>query len=134
MALEGPGCEGESALGLQQFWVYPIPFENRRLYPPALNPTISLQGSQFGVALSWKIRDYTVFELMNLAKGRIRRLLAKLPIILLGIVLGTGISELLLRLAGYSFPEFYQLDQLRGYALRPGMEGWYRKEGEASLG
>ncbi len=68
---------------------------------------------------------------MNLAKGRIRRLLAKLPIILLGIVLGTGISESLLRLSGYSFPEFYQLDQLRGYALRPGMEGWYRKEGEA---
>lgn len=32
-------------------------------------------------------------------------------------------------MAGYSYPEFYSLDQSRGYALRPGTEGWYRKEG-----
>lgn len=39
--------------------------------------------------------------------------------------------EIVLRVAGYSYPEFYQPDQSRGYALRPNMEGWYRKEGEA---
>jgi hypothetical protein len=33
--------------------------------------------------------------------------------------------------AGYSYPEFYALDDSRGYALRPYAEGWYRKEGEA---
>ena len=40
-------------------------------------------------------------------------------------------SEIALRVAGYSYPEFYSLDQSRGYALRPQIEGWYRKEGEA---
>ena len=40
-------------------------------------------------------------------------------------------SEIALRIAGYSYPEFYALDQSRGYALRPQIEGWYRKEGEA---
>ncbi|HEV2762296.1 MAG TPA: SGNH/GDSL hydrolase family protein, partial [Pyrinomonadaceae bacterium] len=32
---------------------------------------------------------------------------------------------------GYTFPVFYTTDEELGYALRPGMEGWYRKEGEA---
>jgi lysophospholipase L1-like esterase len=33
--------------------------------------------------------------------------------------------------AGYSYPEFYRLDEVRGVSLLPGAEGWYRKEGEA---
>jgi hypothetical protein len=41
------------------------------------------------------------------------------------------LAEITLRVAGYSYPEFYSLDQSRGYALRPRAEGWYRKEGEA---
>ena len=41
------------------------------------------------------------------------------------------VAEIALRVAGYSYPEFYSLDQSRGYALRPRAEGWYRKEGEA---
>ena len=40
-------------------------------------------------------------------------------------------AEIALRLAGYSYPEFYQPDQSRGYSLRPNMEGRYRKEGDA---
>lgn len=40
------------------------------------------------------------------------------------------IGEIILRLIGYSFPNFYTLDQDRGNALRPNAEGWYRKEGK----
>ena len=42
-------------------------------------------------------------------------------------------AEIALRVAGYSYPEFYSLDKSRGYALRPRAEGWYRKEGEAYI-
>jgi hypothetical protein len=45
--------------------------------------------------------------------------------------MGAFIAEVALRVIGYSYPEFYQLDQSRGYALRPEMEGRYRKEGES---
>lgn len=45
--------------------------------------------------------------------------------------MGGILAEIILRVAGYSYPEFYTLDQSRGYALRPSAEGWYRKEGEA---
>jgi len=45
--------------------------------------------------------------------------------------MGGIVAEIALRVAGYSYPEFYSLDQSRGYALRPRAEGWYRKEGEA---
>src|SRR5713226_9259940 len=57
----------------------------------------------------------------------------KLLLVLGSIWLSLGIIEIGLRLAGYSYPEFYAIDGRRGYALRPGMEGWYRKEGEAPV-
>lgn len=63
--------------------------------------------------------------------GRVRKILPKLLTIILGFLFGAGIAEIALRVAGYSYPEFYQLDQIRGYGLRPGAEGWYRKEGRA---
>jgi len=59
------------------------------------------------------------------------RLAAKFLLILLGLLFGCVVAEIALRIAGYSYPEFYQPDQSRGYALRPNMEGWYRKEGGA---
>jgi hypothetical protein len=65
--------------------------------------------------------------------SRTRRLFAKLLLILFGFLLGGTLAEIVLRVAGYSYPEFYTLDQSRGYALRPGAEGWYRKEGEAHV-
>src|SRR3984893_614722 len=61
----------------------------------------------------------------------LRRLLPKLALILLGVCFSALAAEITLRLAGYSYPEFYQPDQSRGYALRPNMEGRYRKEGDA---
>lgn len=62
---------------------------------------------------------------------RLKRILGKLLLILFGLLFGALIAEIALRVAGYSYPEFYQPDESRGYALRPNMEGWYRKEGEA---
>jgi hypothetical protein len=68
---------------------------------------------------------------MNAKPRRASKLFAKLLLILFGFLLGGIVSEVALRIAGYSYPEFYSLDQSRGYALRPQVEGWYRKEGEA---
>jgi lysophospholipase L1-like esterase len=64
-------------------------------------------------------------------RARRRERLAKLLLIFGSILLGLSIVEVGLRIVGYSYPQFYVPDEHRGYALRPGMEGWYRKEGEA---
>ena len=60
-----------------------------------------------------------------------KRFLTKLALILFGLLMGAIIAELGLRASGYSYPGFYMPDATRGHALIPGMEGWYRKEGEA---
>ena len=60
-----------------------------------------------------------------------KRFLTKLRLVLFGLFVGLIIAEVALRLIGYSYPDFYQLDQSRGYSLRPGIEGWYRKEGKS---
>jgi hypothetical protein len=62
---------------------------------------------------------------------RIKRFAGKLLLVVLGLLFGCVVAEIALRVVGYSYPEFYQPDQTRGYVLRPNMEGWYRKEGEA---
>lgn len=60
-----------------------------------------------------------------------RRFLPKLLLVLSGFLFGILVAEVALRIAGYSFPEFYQADPTRGFALRPNVAGWYTKEGEA---
>jgi hypothetical protein len=60
-----------------------------------------------------------------------KRFRTKLTLILFGLLIGVLIAELGLRAAGYSYPGFYMPDATHGHALIPGMEGWYRKEGEA---
>jgi len=66
-------------------------------------------------------------------RTRLTRLIGKLLLIAFGLFCGCAVAEITLRVAGYSYPEFYQPDESRGYALRPNMEGWYRKEGEAYI-
>jgi hypothetical protein len=63
------------------------------------------------------------------AKRRMRR--ARLLLLLSSLLLCLFVIEVGLRIAGFSYPEFYTVDNRRGYALRPGVAGWYRKEGEA---
>ena len=57
--------------------------------------------------------------------------LFKIIFVFFGIVTGLILGEFALRIVGYSYPEFYQIDLHRGYSLRPGVRGWYRKEGKA---
>lgn len=63
--------------------------------------------------------------------GRLKALAGKLLLILCGVLVGALLAEIVLRVAGFSYPEFYQPDAARGYALRPGKQGWYMKEGKA---
>jgi hypothetical protein len=68
---------------------------------------------------------------MNPKRSRARKFLARLLLIFIGFAIGGVIAEIALRVGGYSYPEFYQRDDVRGVSLLPGAEGWYRKEGEA---
>ena len=44
-----------------------------------------------------------------------------------------GIAEIILRMAGISFPRFYQSDPELGFRLRANEEGWFRSEGRAYI-
>ena len=68
---------------------------------------------------------------MKPKRGRAKKLFAKLLLTALAFLFGSAIAEVALRVAGYSAPDFYSLDQTRGYALRPGAEGWFQREGKA---
>jgi lysophospholipase L1-like esterase len=53
----------------------------------------------------------------------------KLLLLLFGLVFGLLMSEMFLRVLGYSYPIFYTTDYDRGFALAPGVEGQYQREG-----
>lgn len=53
----------------------------------------------------------------------------KLLLLLFGLGFGLIMSEIFLRVLGYSFPLFYETDYYRGFALTPGLEGQYQREG-----
>ena len=57
----------------------------------------------------------------------------KLVLLLIGLAMGGLVSETLLRLAGVSYPQPYAPDPYCGTRLRPGFEGWWRKEGAAYI-
>jgi hypothetical protein len=58
-------------------------------------------------------------------------LAVKLAVVACALVVGVLIFEVFLRAVGYTYPSFYEPDETRGWALTPGAEGWYRKEGRA---
>lgn len=64
------------------------------------------------------------------AKPRPRRA-ARLILLLVSFTFSFLVAEAALRIAGVGSPAFYQPDPHRGWALRPGAEGWQRREGEA---
>ena len=63
--------------------------------------------------------------------GRRRRILLGLITMVIGVLIGLVIVEVGLRIVGYSYPEFYMADDVRGYVLIPQMTGWYQKEGRS---
>jgi hypothetical protein len=56
---------------------------------------------------------------------------ARLALAAVSTLAALAIGEAALRLAGVSNPNFYQPDPVRGWALAPGAEGWWRSEGRA---
>jgi hypothetical protein len=62
---------------------------------------------------------------------RPRNLKKKLLLLSFGLLFGLLISEISLRVLGYSYPLFYTTDYDRGFALQPGIEGHYQREGES---
>ncbi|HVQ40122.1 MAG TPA: SGNH/GDSL hydrolase family protein [Pyrinomonadaceae bacterium] len=67
---------------------------------------------------------------MTPKRGRARKLFAKLLLAAVGFLFGGLAAEVALRVSGYSAPDFYTLDDSRGYALRPQTEGWFQREGQ----
>ena len=59
--------------------------------------------------------------------------LRRLALLVFGLVVGLVIAEAALRVIGYSFPEFYVVDNSRGYTLRPSASGWYHKENDVFI-
>ena len=62
---------------------------------------------------------------------RPRNLKKKLLLVSFGLLFGLFMSEIFLRVLGYSYPLFYTTDYYRGFALQPGVEGHYQREGES---
>jgi hypothetical protein len=62
---------------------------------------------------------------------RPRNLKKKLLLVTFGLLFGLLMSEIFLRVIGYSYPLFYTTDYYRGFALQPGVEGHYQREGES---
>lgn len=56
-----------------------------------------------------------------------------LVIFLSGLFFATLISEVVLRVAGVSYPTFTKIDPEVGASLRPEAEGWWRREGETYI-
>ena len=64
---------------------------------------------------------------MNSSRQRLLR--KKLLLVLFGLGFGFLMTEVFLRIIGYSYPQFYGIDYDRGVALRPGIAGMYQREG-----
>lgn len=60
-----------------------------------------------------------------------KRVLSIGAVLLISAVVFVGAGELVLRAAGYSAPIWFQPDPQLGWAMRPGVEGWFTTEGRA---
>ena len=63
--------------------------------------------------------------------SRKRRFFVKLAALFISLAVALTLTEIGLRMINYSVPTFYSPDAHLGYRLTPGIEGWYRKEGES---
>ena len=63
----------------------------------------------------------------------IKNWIKNLSLVIMGITISLVIFELVLWAANISYPSFYESNFYTGASLRPGAEGWWRKEGEAYI-
>jgi hypothetical protein len=68
-------------------------------------------------------------EVQKPQRRRRERLIAVL-LVAGGVAVALVLGEAVLRAVNFSFPNFFATDDLRGSRLRPGAEGWNRREGE----
>ena len=64
---------------------------------------------------------------------RTRRWQTNLVLIIGASLVAVLLPEVALRLAGVSYPNFWQLDSDVGTSSRPGAEGWWKRDGEAHV-
>src|SRR5205085_9563838 len=57
----------------------------------------------------------------------------KLLVVCASVLVALFVGEIALRVIGYTYPSSYTTDTARGYALRPCMQGWYRKANEVYI-
>jgi hypothetical protein len=62
-----------------------------------------------------------------------RRALIPIGLVFASVLAAVVLCELVLRVIDFSDPIWYRPDPHLGWSLRPGMEGWYTKEGHAYI-
>ncbi len=70
---------------------------------------------------------------VGLGWSRRKRFVVKSSLVAASLLVGLLCAEVVLRVAGFSFNTFYATDPDLGYALEPGVEGWFREEGQSYL-
>jgi hypothetical protein len=63
----------------------------------------------------------------------VKKILSATALVLFGIALALLVLDIGVRLVNRRFPYFYRYDPTRGWALNPGIEGRYTREGDADL-
>ena len=66
-------------------------------------------------------------------KGSFQKVSIVITVLCLSGVISFVLVEASLRVLGISYPVFHTHDPIRGKALLPGKEGWYRSEGQAFI-
>ncbi len=64
---------------------------------------------------------------------RSARSLGVVAVNVLILLVGLGLAEVVLRVAGVRYPAFYRPDPIRGYSLRPGASGFWTREGRGKV-
>jgi hypothetical protein len=54
-----------------------------------------------------------------------------LTLVLSSVTVALAVVEVGLRITGFSYPSFYEADQIAAHSFRPTAEGWFRDEGES---
>ena len=63
----------------------------------------------------------------------VKRWAAKLLLVCFSFLFALLVAEIALRLGGYSYPYWYAFEEQTGWMHRPGVAGWFRREGEAYI-